>query len=127
MPTGLFGPLAGSALAVLGALTALPAVVLHQWWSALLVGLVAPALFLAALRPGWQRAGYAVGWAVVVGLLSGTRSEGDYLVPSTVNGYALLVATAAFVVVALVTVPAHGRGDRASTGRDDPGNMGPGT
>lgn len=113
----LRGVLAGLVLAVVGALTALPAVALHQWWWGLAVGLLTPVVFLAALPGGAARVGYVVGWSAVVGVLAGTRPEGDYLVPATVPGYVLLVATAVFVVVALVTVPARGA-------RDDPGSRG---
>lgn len=113
----LRGVLAALALAVVGVLTALPVVAMHQRWCGLTVGLLAPVAFLAALPAGAARVGYVAGWSAVVGVLTGTRPEGDYLVPATVPGYVLLVATAAFVVVALVTIPARG-------GRDDPGSRG---
>jgi len=112
--------LAGLILGAAGLLTALPAVVLHQHWWGLALGLLAPASFLAAASPGWSRVGYAVGWATGVGLLVVTRPEGDYLLAAAVPGYLLLGATAAYVVVALVTVPA-----RRAVG--DPGSGGPGT
>jgi len=113
----LRGVLVALVLAVLGALTALPAVALHQRWWGLAVGLLAAVGFLAALPAGAARVGYVAGWSAVLGALTGTRPEGDYLVPATVPGYVLLVATAAFVVVALVTIPARGA-------RDDPGSRG---
>lgn len=116
----LRGVLAGLVLAVVGVLTALPAVALHQRWWGLAVGLLAPVAFLAALPGGAPRVGYVAGWSAVVGLLVGTRPEGDYLVPATVPGHVLLVATAAFVLVALVTMPARGASD-------DPGSRGPRT
>lgn len=120
MPRALAGLLAGVVLAIAGALTAVPAVLLHQRWWGLALGLVAPIAFLAAAPAGWPRVGYALGWATGVGLLSGTRPAGDYLLPAALPGYLLLAATAAYVVVALVTLPARAP-------REDPGPAGSGT
>lgn len=120
MVGGLRGVAGALLLALVGALTALPAVAMHLRWWGLVVVLLAPAAFLVALPGGWPRVGFAAGWTAVVGLLSLPRPEGDHVVPGSVPGYALLAVTTAVVLVALVTVPARGVAD-------DPGSVGSGT
>lgn len=91
---------------LLGAATALPAVVLHGRPWGLGLGLLTAATLLAALPPGWwARLSFALGWAGLVGWAGTTRPEGDYLVAADVSGFVLLGAAPVLVVAALVTLP----------------------
>lgn len=89
----------------LGALTALPAVLLHQARWGLALAIAATAATCVALPAGWARVGYAAGWAGLLSLLVGIRPEGDYLVPARVEGYVLMGVALALIMVSLVTVP----------------------
>ena len=97
---------ATSVLAVLvGAVTALAAVALHERAWALVLAVVATAAALAAAPPGWARSGYAAGWVLLVGYLTFPRPEGDYVLTQDLRGYAVLLTALVAFVVALATLP----------------------
>lgn len=98
-------PARGLAGALVGVLTAVPGVLLHQAWWGLALTVAASATTSVALPAGWSRVGYAAGWAGALSLLVGMRPEGDYLVPARAEGYVLMGVALGLVVVSLVTVP----------------------
>lgn len=122
-PTGaaVTGPLAGL---VAGVVTAVPGVLLHQAWWGLALTVAATAACCVASCPGWSRMGYAVGWAASLGLLLGTRPEGDYLVPARLQGYLLMGTVLVLVMVALVTIPPPERVGQEPAEGDDQGSVG---
>lgn len=96
-------------LLLLGAVTGIASVALHQWWWGLLLGVVAPGVSLIALPAGWwARLPFALGWVAMVGYLTSPRPEGDFVIPDGTAGYVLLVAAVAFLVSGLVTLPRRG-------------------
>jgi hypothetical protein len=85
-------------------------VAVHQWWWGLLLAVAATLLTLVAAPPGWStRLPFAVGFAGSVLLLAVPRGEGDYLLGSTVAGYAVLGFALVVVMIALATLPRPGR------------------
>ncbi|MDT0202132.1 hypothetical protein [Nocardioides sp. AE5] len=105
----LRGPLlalAAVAALVVGFGTGIASVVAHEKsWAWFLVALAAPLSFALALRPGWIRVGFGVGWVGLVLLALQTRPEGDYLVMSSVRGYLLVAGALAMVVTVMATLP----------------------
>lgn len=95
-----------------GALAGLASVALHQLWWGLLLGVLAPAVALVALTPGWGRLPFALGWIAMVGYLTVPRPEGDFVIGDGVAGYALIAAAMAFLVSGLVTIPRRAPGPR---------------
>jgi hypothetical protein len=93
------------AYAAAGALTGIASVALHQRWWGLLLGLVAPAVTLVALHPGWARLPFALGWVAMIGYLSMPHPAGGFVIADGLAGYVLLAAAMAFLVSALVTLP----------------------
>lgn len=98
---------AGAAgLLLLGASTAVAALVAHETWWGLWLSVAAVGATLVAIGPGWlTRLPYAVGFAAVVAWAVPTRPEGDYLVSSSSSGYTLLGVTLLLVAVAVATLP----------------------
>ena len=93
-------------LLVLGAVTGVASVALHQHGWGLLLGVLAPAATLAALPPGWwSRLPFALGWVAMIGYLTMPRPEGDFVIADGTAGYVLLVAACVFLVAGLVTLP----------------------
>lgn len=85
------GALAAPASLVVGAAVGLCAVLLHDLWWGLLLGVVTTTALLVALPPAWWgRLAFALGWVVVLWRATTERAEGDYLVSADVSGYALL-------------------------------------
>lgn len=116
-------------LALAGLASGVAAVVLHQWWWGLLLGVATGLAATAAVPAGWgRRVPWAAGWLVAVGLATSRRAEGDYLVPGNVAGYTLLVAALVQAVAAIVTLPTPRRRGRAGgEGPGDPRNPVPRT
>lgn len=73
-----------------GLAVALCAVLLHAHLGGLLLGVATTAAVMVALPAGAARLGFAVGWVAVLWRASTERPEGDYLVSSDANGYALI-------------------------------------
>ncbi|MGN0065245.1 MAG: hypothetical protein ACI379_13485 [Nocardioides sp.] len=87
----------------LGLLSAAAAVLLHQLWWGLLLGVLVSLLLWWALPPRWwTRLAFALGWVVVAVVAAVPRGAGDYLVPANVLGYAFLVWSVVLVVVSVV-------------------------
>lgn len=75
-----------------GAAVGLGAVLLHDYWWGLLLGVAATVAVLIALpAERGARLAFALGWVVVLWRATTERAEGDYLVSSDVRGYSLLV------------------------------------
>ncbi len=106
--------LVGLALLPVGAVTGIASVAVHdKSWGWFLLAVAAPLAVTVALRPGWRRAGFAVGWVGVLMVALLGRPEGDYVVSSTARGYALLGLGLALVVLVVVTVPVRARSGRS--------------
>lgn len=92
------------------------AVAVYQWWWGLLLAVAAVLLVVFATPAGWAtRLPFALGFDAAVGLLALPRGEGDYLVSSTVAGYALLGLALVVLMVAIATLPRPGWLDRRRT------------
>lgn len=105
MPTLARAPLA-LALLLLGALTGIASVAVHQWWWGLPLGVAAPVATAVALPAGWwSRLPFSLGWVVMVGYLTIPRPEGDFVIPDGTAGYVLLVVAMVLLVSGLVTLP----------------------
>lgn len=87
---------------VLGVVSGVAAVVLHQEWTWLLLAAVAAVAAMRWLGPGAGRVGFALGWAVVVLRGALTTPAGDYLVPANARGWALLATSLVLVLAALL-------------------------
>ena len=106
--TGRDQVLAGFLVAVVvGAVSGAAAVLVHQAWWGLALGLTAALVTLAWLPAGPLRLGFAAGWLLVVSRAALTLPAGDYLIASD----------AARVVVPGRVAGARGRraGDARST------------
>jgi hypothetical protein len=82
----------------LGLLVALASTYAVAWW------------LLRSLHPR-TAVSYVVGWLVVLAVVVSGRPEGDYLLGSDLDGYALLVGSLGLVVVGIVSFA----GGRASS------------
>jgi hypothetical protein len=108
-----------AALGVLavGAVSGGAAVLVHQRWWGLALGLVsATAVAVALPARWWLRPAFAAGWMAVVTAAVLPRAEGDYLIPANVAGYAVLGWSFALLLASLVTLPPRRRA------REDPGD-----
>jgi hypothetical protein len=93
-------------LLVVGAVTGVATVALHDLPWGLALGLAATAATVVALPGGgWSRLAFVVGWDGMVGWLTVPRAEGDYVVSQDVEGYLLLGAGLVLLVVAIATLP----------------------
>ncbi|MFC5177417.1 hypothetical protein [Nocardioides taihuensis] len=92
-------------LLVVGVVTAVAVVALHQLWWGLVLGLAATLTTLVALPPGWwTRLAFAVGWVGLVAYVVPARPSGSYLVPGNAAGYLLLGAGLVVLLLAVATV-----------------------
>jgi hypothetical protein len=66
----------------------------------------------------WRRLPFALGWVVVVLLLSGERPEGDVLVQSDVSGYVLLGTGVGVLLGGVIGLRHHGPEAAANDGSD---------
>ena len=72
---------------------------------------------LVAVGPGWStRLPFAVGFGAVVLRLSLARPEGDYLLASDAQGYALLLLALVAACFAVATLPRPGSERRRGRG-----------
>ncbi len=100
------GPLAGAGLLLVGAVTGVASLAVHdKSWPWFLLAVAAPLVTAVALRPGWARVGFGLGWTAIVIVALLGRPEGDFVVAATGRGYSLLGLTLGLVVLVLVTVP----------------------
>ena len=101
--------LAAVLLALLGAVTGVAAVAVHQrWWSLALAVAAIGSVVVALPRGWWSRLAFAVGLAVVLGLAMTPRGEGDYLIPANGRGYTLLAVGLLVLLTAVASLPRPG-------------------
>lgn len=94
------------ALLLVGAVTGVAAVAVHQRWWSLALAVAAVAATMLALPPGWStRLPFALGLVAVLGLAMTPRGEGDYLIPANARGYALLGVGFLGLLFAITTLP----------------------
>jgi uncharacterized protein DUF6113 len=106
-------PLAAVALLVLGLVTGLAGVAVHERWWGLALLVAATAAALAGLPPGWwSRLPFALGVAAQVGWLVAPRPEGDYAISQDGPGYVLLAFTLVVLVAGIATLPRPPARDR---------------
>lgn len=103
----------------LGVVTGVAATMLHDrawgWWALAVAGSLAAGL---AVRAGWPRLGFGVGWLLVVWLAASPRPEGDYLVGSGPRGLAFLGVALLLLVVCVTTIPVRRRRSAAEESED---------
>ncbi len=98
--------LAAVGLLLAGAATGVATVALHEMWWGFAFAAVTTVVVVLALPPGWwSRLPFVLGWDLMVGWLSFTRPEGDYLISQDVQGYAVLGLSLVLLVVAIGTLP----------------------
>ena len=101
--------LAAVGLLLVGAVTGLTTVAVHELVWGFVLALVATAAAVFALRPGWwSRLAFVLGWVVMVGWLTVPRPEGDYLISQDWQGYGVLGFGMLLLVVGLATLPRPG-------------------
>jgi hypothetical protein len=106
--------LAAVGLLLAGATTGIATVALHEMWWGLGFAAVTTVVVVLALPAGWwSRLAFVLGWDAMVGWLSFTRPEGDYLLSQDVQGYAVLGLGLVLLVVGIGTLP-RPRSARAS-------------
>ncbi|MGB0100465.1 MAG: hypothetical protein WBP61_09310 [Nocardioides sp.] len=99
-------PLGAAGALLVGAVTGVATVALHELWWGLALALGALTTTMVALPPGWwSRLSFVVGFDAVVGWLTLPKPEGDYLISQDVQGYALLATGLVLLVVAIATLP----------------------
>lgn len=85
-------------------------VAVYQLGYGLPLAVVTVLVLLVVTPAGWgTRLPYAVGFALILGVLSTTRGEGDYVITSTWGGYAVLGLALVVLMVAVATLPRPGR------------------
>jgi hypothetical protein len=107
------------ALLALGAGTAVATIAVHEigWWG-LPLSLLATALTLVALPPGWwSRLPFAAAWGCMIGWLATPRREGDYLVSADWRGYSVLGAALLVLILGIATLPRPGSRRRSGSRR----------
>lgn len=103
--SGVLRLLLALALLLVGGAAGLAGVVLHQYWWGLLLTVAAAPITTYALPPrGATRIPFVVGFVAIVLAGTAARPEGDYLVGTTFNGYALLILAVVLFVGGVVSV-----------------------
>jgi hypothetical protein len=93
-----------------GVAAGVASVAVYQWWWGLALAVAATLLTLLSAPAGWgTRLPFAAGFAGAILLLAVPRGEGDYLVGSTVAGYAVLALALVVVMISVATLPRPGR------------------
>ena len=111
--------------AVVGAVSGVAGVLVHQAWWGLALGLTAALVTLAWLPAGSLRVGFAAGWSVTVLRATLTMPGGDYLISADAAGWSFLAGSLVLVTAALATL-GSGPGRRAAH-TEDRGVRGPAT
>jgi hypothetical protein len=89
-----------------GIAAAVGTVAVHQWWSGFVLGAATALALVFVTPPGWTtRLPLAAGFVGTVALTAVPRAEGDYLVGSTSQGYAVLGLALVVLCVAIATLP----------------------
>ena len=93
-------------LLVVGAVTGIATVAVHEMAGWLALATVATLLTAFALPPGWwSRLAFVLGWVPMVGWLAVPRPEGDYVISEDWQGYAVLGLGLLLLVVGIATLP----------------------
>lgn len=96
--------------AVLGLVTAVAAVVLHDLGWTVVLAAVATVSSVCALPAGVRgRVPYALGWMVVLTLAVSPTDAGSYLLGSTTSGYAVMGLGMVALSVGIATFPLNRR------------------
>jgi hypothetical protein len=96
-------------LLLVGAVTGLTTVAVHELVWGFVLALTATAVTAFALPPGWwSRLAFVLGWIVMVGWLTLPRPEGDYLISQDWQGYGVLGFGMLLLVAGLATLPRPG-------------------
>jgi hypothetical protein len=91
---------------VAGIAVAVATVAVYQTWWGLLLAAATTLVLVVVTPPGWTtRLPLALGFVGIVALTAVPRSEGDYLVASTGNGYAVLGLALVVLCLAIATLP----------------------
>ena len=99
-------PLAALGLLVVGVVTGIATVALHDLTGWFVLATAATLVTVYALPPGWwSRLAFVVGWVAIVGWLTVPRSEGDYLISQDWQGYAVLGLGLLILVTGIATLP----------------------
>jgi hypothetical protein len=99
-------PLAAIGLLVVGAVTGVATVAVHDLVWGFVLAIAATATTTLALPAGWwSRLAFVAGWVGMVGWLTIPRAEGDYLISQDWQGYAVLGVAVVLPIVALGTLP----------------------
>ena len=106
-------------LVAVGAGGGLAAALVHASWWGLLLGLAAAAVSTWTLPAGGWRFAFMLGWFGAIAYAVLPRSEGDYLIPATTAGYAVLGGSFVLFLIALATLPRPG--SRRRNRGEDPG------
>lgn len=105
---------------VLGGVSAVPSVALHNagwgWW---LWCLAAPVAVMAALPGGWLRCGFGLGWVAVVMIALIQRPEGDFVIAAQARGLGLMCLALLIIVWSIGTLPKRSRGGQESASLPD--------
>ena len=94
---------------VLAVPSAVSAILVHQRWWGLLLGLAAAAATARWLPPGWARVLFGLVWCALVALGAFTRPAAGYLVPADGAGCTLVLGSGALLLTALATTPIRRR------------------
>ena len=105
-------------LLVVGAAGALAAILVHDRWWGLVLGLAAVTCTAWALPAGTLRFVFILGWLAALGHALTPRTGGGFLISANVGGYGLLGGSTVVFLVVLATLPAPGA--RRRPGDDDP-------
>ncbi|MBZ5740081.1 DUF6113 family protein [Nocardioides mangrovi] len=98
--------LAAVGLLVVGAVTGIAAVAVHDRVWGFVLAAAATVVTTLALPPGWwSRLAFAIGWVAMVGWLTIPRPEGDYLISQDWQGYSVLGIALLLPIVAVGTLP----------------------
>lgn len=92
--------------ALLGAVTSVATVAVHQRTWGLVLAVAAVVATTVAIPAGWfTRLPFGLGYAVVLGLAVMPTAGGDVLVPANGKGYALLGLGFVLVLASVATLP----------------------
>jgi len=96
-------------LVLVGAWTALCAVVFSSLDWGLLLGVLASVTTSYALPGGWPRLGFTAGWVGVLVVTLLERPEGDWVIVADWHGYSLLATGVLLLAYGVATVPRRAR------------------
>ena len=98
-------------LSLLGGIAAgVATVAVYQLGYGLALAVATVVVLLVVTPAGWgTRLPYGLGFVLIVGVLSVTRGEGDYVITSTTGGYVVLGLALVVLVWSVATLPRPGR------------------